>query len=369
MVADPIKSVTVETPASVPSPSVIDAAKAKAKQSGREVESPSLNTENMTTVARPDGKAVGTYTYLTPIRFKNSAGDWQQIDTTLVKDGDFVRPKSVKADVRLSAGGDTTLMSLKADQGDVQVSAPAKLPHPVLSGNTATYANAYGHGLDLEIQTTLAGIRQKIVIRQRPSGPLTFRVPIRASRGLEYREKANRVEVLDDSKKIADIIPALMLDAKASQSITQGRFSSVDTKLDGSTLVYSPDAAFLADPGTTYPVTLAGNPTPWYGAGFPSDTFISNDSRFTVGGAQQYMDAIIAGRNNFDGATSTYYIYRSYLRYDLTGAPWYGLPIINADVRPWNYITTHCGGAEQTPEMVVRRVISDWALNEVISEK
>ncbi|MFG6195118.1 Ig-like domain-containing protein [Nonomuraea sp. JJY05] len=359
------------TPSPTPTPtgalstlSAVDAAKAEAKKQGKQVEIPSLHTENMTTVANPDGKTVGTYVFPTPIRFKKGNGDWQAIDTTLIRIGDIVKPKALKDEVRLSAGGDTGLLRIKTSEGQTQLAATAKLSTPLLSGNTATYADAYGEGIDLVLQVTAAGIRQKIVIRQRPAERLTLRVSVDPGAGLKYRSKSGRAEVLDDGKKVADITPAVMLDAKATESAAVGKISRVDTALDGDDLVYNPDAAFLADPATTYPVTLLGNPTPWYGAGFPTDTFVSNDSRFTVGTGQQYMDALLAGRNNFDGETgSTYYIYRAYLKYDLTNAPWYGLPILNADVRPWNYITTHCGGPNDTPRMAVRRVTSNWALD------
>ncbi|MFC4119194.1 Ig-like domain-containing protein [Nonomuraea zeae] len=180
---------------------------------------------------------------------------------------------------------------------------------------------------------------------------------------MKYRNRSGRAEVFDGGdKKVAELTPALILDAAATASLAAGKISAVETELDGTELIHKPDMTLLADPATTYPVTLVSNPTPWYGAGFPTDTFVSNDSRFTMGSGQQYMDSLLAGRNNFDGASS-YYIYRSYLKYDLSNAPWYGRPIINADVRPWNYITTHCGGDENTPKMVVRRVTSDWSLS------
>jgi hypothetical protein len=163
----------------------------------------------------------------------------------------------------------------------------AKLPAPVLSRNTATYADAYGEGIDLMLEVTATGIRQKIIIGQRPAKPLTLRVPVEPGAGLTYRSKSGRVEVLDDDKKVADITPAHLLDAKATESISTGKISTVGTTLDGNDLVYKPDAAFLADPATTYPVTLLGDPTPWYGPGFPTDTFVSNDPRFTVGTGQQ----------------------------------------------------------------------------------
>ncbi|MEU4407524.1 DNRLRE domain-containing protein [Streptosporangium sp. NPDC023963] len=49
------------------------------------------------------------------------------------------------------------------------------------------------------------------------------------------------------------------------------------------------------------------------------------------------------------------------MRYDLIGAPFYGLDIINAALRPWNYITHACGA--EVGDIVVRRITSDWTMS------
>jgi hypothetical protein len=59
-------------------------------------------------VANPDGKTVGTYVYPALVRFKDGKGNWQAIDTSVVK------PKALKSEVNLSAGGDTGLLFASA---------------------------------------------------------------------------------------------------------------------------------------------------------------------------------------------------------------------------------------------------------------
>ncbi|WP_203958896.1 Ig-like domain-containing protein, partial [Sphaerisporangium siamense] len=265
--------------------------------------------------------------------------------------------------MRLSAGGDTALLTVEDGRGETRLSAPATLPKPVLARNTATYPSAYGPGTDLVIEATPAGILQKIVIRQRPATPPAFSLPIATGAGLKYRTQAGRAEVLDEGKRVAEVAAPLLLDAEATRSITTGRIGKAEARLDagGGRLTYTPDPAFLADPRTTYPVTLAGDPTPWYGPGFPTDAFVSDDSRFTTGRATQYRQEILTGRNNFDGGAGRYYRYRGYIKHDLTNAPFYGRRIINADLRPWNYITTGCGA--NAGDIAARRVTSDWALD------
>ncbi|WP_158578664.1 Ig-like domain-containing protein [Spongiactinospora rosea] len=73
------------------------------------------------------------------------------------------------------------------------------------------------------------------------------------------------------------------------------------------------------------------------------------------------MDAIVAGRYDYFGQ-SPYYLYRSYIKFDLSEAPFFDRPILNADLRPWNYITTMCGA--EAGNIAVRRITSDWSLGD-----
>ncbi|GAA4224654.1 hypothetical protein FHR32_006891 [Streptosporangium album] len=159
-----------------------------------------------------------------------------------------------------------------------------------------------------------------------------------------------------------------MLDATAAEAPGSGRIGTAKTavkqKKDGSALVLSPDAGFLADPQVTYPVTLVADGTDWYGAGYPDDTFINNKT-WGTGGPNQSMYKLLVGNggnaisNGDTNDPST--VWRSYLRFDLTGAPFMGKPILNADLRPWNYRSHACGDAKG--DIVVRRITSNWSVN------
>ncbi|MER5262745.1 LamG-like jellyroll fold domain-containing protein [Actinosynnema sp. NPDC002837] len=331
----------------------VHTALAEADRKQAPVEVPSLHTENSTTVANPGGRTLSTTVHAHPVRF-TAADGWRAIDLTLVESGGAVRPRSARDDVRLSAGGDTVLLSVRdADgKGTTDLAAPAVLPKPVLDGSTATYPAAYGPDIDLVVDVTPAGIRHRIVVHRRPDRPVSFRLPVATGNGISYRAR----EVLDDGAKVADLTPPVLLDADKSAGDV-----AVAVDDQGTELTYTPDAAFLADTATTYPVTIAGNPTPWFGPGFPTDVFVATDSRYATARSTQYRQEILAGRHNWDGAVSTYYLYRSYLKFNLDSAPFYGRPILNADMRPWNYITSQCGSA--AGDIVVRRVTGNWALD------
>ncbi|MFI6910501.1 LamG-like jellyroll fold domain-containing protein [Nonomuraea sp. NPDC050394] len=342
----------------------MDAAKAEAKRTGKEVEIPSLHTENMTTVATPGGKTVKTYVSSTVVRVKRDDG-WHKVDPTLIVENGVVKSRMTKLDIRLSNGGSATpLLTAKGEflgveksqPGEVGIAGPGNLPVPELSGNTATYRSAYGRNIDLVVAITPAGYQHQIVIRERPRERLKLPVPIDPPSGMRLgKSSSGRPAALADGKEIADLSALPILDAKEIASPGTGKASTVATTLTGSgddtALVLTPDATFLADPAVTYPVTVAAsNSTPWHGAGAPADTFIANGGSYVNGSYAANMQALFAGRR--DG-----YNYRSYLKFDLTNAPFFGQRIVDANIILWNYLSSACG---EVGGISLHRVANEW---------
>ncbi|MEU3166991.1 DNRLRE domain-containing protein [Streptosporangium sp. NPDC006930] len=351
-------------------------AQQEAKRQNKQVEIETLHTENSTTVTTGDGKTLGTYVYSRPVRVKRD-GIWKKIDTTLIVENGVVRPRMVKLDISLSDGGDTDLLTARGETlgtekdkaGEVKISAPGQLPTPKLSGNRAVYESVYGRGVDLVVTVTETGFHQEIVIRERPAGQLKLPVSVDLPAGMEYgKTSAGKAAVLAGDKPVADLASVRMLDATAAEAPGSGRMgaatASVQDKPGGPVVVLSPDAGFLADPQVAYPVTLAAADSEWYGAGYPDDTFINNKT-WGTGGPNQHMFKLLVGNGGnavSNGPTndpST--VWRSYLRFDLTGAPFMGRPILNADLRPWNYRSHACG--DEKGDIVVRRITSNWSIN------
>ncbi|NRQ40589.1 Ig-like domain-containing protein, partial [Nonomuraea sp. NN258] len=344
------------------SPDLVDAAKAEAKHTGKEVEIASFHTENMTTVAMPNGKTVKTYVSLAPIRAKR-AGRWADIDPTLIVADNVVKPKVTALDITLSNGGDGPLLTAKGDslgdKGDAReivVAAPGKLPAPELSGSTATYRSAYGRNVDLVVTVTPDGYQHQIVIRERPAKRLKLTVPIDPPSGMSLGKSPNgKPAALSDGKQVADLSTLPLIDAKELVTPGAGKAGQVTTTVTGTgdkaALVLAPDAAFLADPAVTYPVTIAaGNPTPWHGAGAPADTFIANGGSYVNGSYMANDGAIFAGRRGG-------YNYRTYMKFNLAGAPFFGRQILDANITLWNYFSHDCG---EVGGISMHRVASDW---------
>ncbi|MFK4034628.1 DNRLRE domain-containing protein [Nonomuraea wenchangensis] len=356
---------------------------AQAKNDNRRVEIESLRSETTTYYANPDGKTLRMELNLEPVRVKNANGDgFIAIDTTLVETGGVIKPKAIKGDLTLSAGGDTAAIKSKDSKNAkaaARVEASGKLPKPALKGNTATYASVYGRGIDLVVTATPTGFRQQIVIRQRPVGPVSFRIPMQPPKGLSLgqSDKGRPALKTEDGKTFLDIRPAPLLDAVAadpSGDLEAAKVGRAAVALDGSDLVYSPDPAFLANPATTYPVTMAAVDDDWYECeidtpsstycpdgvsspydGEPMDTFVNNDA-YPDSWSNFNLDRILVGKST-NGSVR----WRSYIQFPLPAKsdPFWGSTIENADLILWNHYSSGCGPFIESG-ITARRVISDW---------
>ncbi|MEU7004855.1 DNRLRE domain-containing protein [Nonomuraea sp. NPDC046570] len=347
---------------------------AQAKKDNRRVEIESLRSESATYYANPDGKTLRMEQYLEPIRVKNAGGDgFTPIDTTLVEADGVIKPKAAKGSLRLSTGGNTEVIKSKSGDIAAQIDAPRTLPKPTLNGSTATYPSAYGKGIDLVVTATATGFRQQIVIRERPAGPVTLRVPMDLPKGISFGKNAKGQPTLKsgNGKHSLDIRPAALLDAVAADAhgdLGAARVGKAQVSLDGSALVYSPDPAFLADPATTYPVTMAAVDDDWYHCtlgdaanpcppGDPMDTYI-NDVDLTDSWDMHARDQMWVGKSYASNIAKRW---RGYIQFPLpqSSDPFWGSTIQNADLELWNYLSNDCGEFVGSG-ITARQITSDW---------
>nr|WP_285786381.1 DNRLRE domain-containing protein [Microbispora sp. NBRC 16548] len=243
----------------VPSQARIAASQSAAKQ-GKAVEVADETTATSITYAQPDGKSFKTEVTAGPVRVRQGDG-WVPIDTTLVEQGGMLRSKALAggAVVELSPGGTHPFVKMTADGKSYALRWPTPLPKPTVKGSVATYTDAAGAGADLVVTALPTGFRHEVVLRQRPSKPLELRIGVDDD-GLTLSEgKGGRLLLKGKNKKlVAAAPPAAAWDSAKGRPARRGAAASDLVTKDGRTeLVVEPDQAFLADAGTTYPVSVA----------------------------------------------------------------------------------------------------------------
>ncbi|MCX3061427.1 DNRLRE domain-containing protein [Streptomyces beihaiensis] len=327
----------------------IPSARIAARLSGKRVEALSERTETSTTWANKDGSLTTELT-AGPVRFRDkTTGAWREVDLDLVREADgTVEPKAHPRGLRLAGESGTPAKSMKAagkakatdlvtlGEGDRQVTLQWKggLPKPKLDGTRAEYVNAVP-GADVVVEATRTGFEQYVDIKQRPgSDGYSYTLPLKA-KGLKAKQLSDGSVLFTDKKnKKQAVMPApVMWDAtvdKRSGEHTHKAKVGLKVVQKGSSinLVVTPDAKFLADPSTVYPVTVD-----------PSTSSLSNvfDTYVQQGETVDWstdteLDLGNPGTKNADGTPRTA---RSFITWNTT--PIQDALVLDAKLSLWNF--------------------------------
>ncbi|TQS04765.1 hypothetical protein FLX08_39805, partial [Microbispora hainanensis] len=244
----------------VPSQARVAASQAAAKQ-GKAVEVADETTATSITYAQPDGKTFKTEVTAGPVRTRQ-AGKWVPVDTALAAQGGKLRPKILAEGtvVEFSAGGTDPFVKMTADGKSYALRWPTPLPKPIVKGSVATYTDAAGVGADLVVTALPTGFRHEVVLRQRPSKPLELRIGVE-DEGLTLSEgKGGQLLLRGTDKRLVAAGTRPMVSDGGARDLPArrgGAGTDVVTKNGRTELVVTPDQAFLADAGTSYPVRVA----------------------------------------------------------------------------------------------------------------
>ncbi|MEV7990571.1 DNRLRE domain-containing protein [Streptomyces sp. NPDC086077] len=252
----------------------VASAKAAARLSGHRVEALSERTETSTTWVNKDG-SLTTELSAGPVRFERD-GAWVNVDVDLRAVPGGVEPVAHPGGLRLAGRTGTPARSLAAarqskpvdlvtlGEGDQQIQLQWKggLPEPKLDGTRAEYVNAVP-GADVVVEATRTGFEQFVEIKQRPATDnYSYTLPLKA-KGLKVKQLADGSVLFTDRKNRKQaVMPApVMWDATVDE--TSGEHTrrvpvamKVVKKGSGVDLVITPDAEFLSDPKTKFPVTV-----------------------------------------------------------------------------------------------------------------
>jgi len=317
-----------------------------ARAQGSRVEILDERTESTTTWANPDGTFT-TESSSGPIRVRR--GDsWAPIDTTLADTGVAVTPKAALVPVELSDGGAEPFARVRQGARSFGLSWSGGLPTPTLKDDTATYHGVIP-GADLEVQALPTGFSERVVVRERPDGPLTIRMPFGLS-GMKLSQATNGRLTLTDSKGKAvaqapaphmwdsSVNPASGLPARDARVA-----SSVENTAGGPVLVLRPDPAFLAG-DVTYPVIVDPTTT----LAVSTDTWLETPN---YPASQIGSDELRVG--TYDGGTHRA---RAYMKFNVAG--FVGKHITDTNLRLYSYWSSTCSTAGSGVR--VRRVTTAW---------
>ncbi|WP_186404474.1 DNRLRE domain-containing protein [[Actinomadura] parvosata] len=340
----------------------------QAVKTGKPVEVPTHSTETMKVWANPDGKNMRAELHTRPVQLKNAAsGAWEPIDTRIVTRDGKLQATRVKTPLTFGGRGAKQLVSAPGKHGEIGLGVTRALPEPKVSGNAVTYPDAVAPGADLVVLAQADGFISQVVFRQRPTGPVTVRLPLTLPEGTTFGKTPQGLPQLKDAKGKAKAAPIVLTatDALVEAAPDQGRThpvkAQVETTGKTSELVFTPDETFLADPAVTYPVTVAASST-WFGGGAPDDAWISKNDPYNNNSAAGYLRA---------GTTSTSAdVARVYMKFNTSDPVLQGATVNDADLRIWNYKSGGPNGqlCGETMGAGIRaaRVTGEWTLDGTI---
>ncbi|HLL34116.1 MAG TPA: DNRLRE domain-containing protein [Streptomyces sp.] len=274
----------------------VAAARLKARIQKRRIEVTNARTETSTTYVNPNG-TVTEEAHAGPIRFKGDDGAWHDVDPSLrqAEDGSITAkghphglalagkqatPKGLKAAGAKGASA-VPLVTMEDRAGrQMQLGWYGALPTPTVEGaedTVARYKNVLP-ATDLLIESTRTGYEQFLELKDRSAvdanGQVSYSLK---ARGLTAKAHEDGSITFTDAKgKTAGVLPSpVMWDARTDKNSGEHTHTAkvgVKVAQDGDTitLTLTPDAAFLADEKTQFPVTI--DPTINVGASF--DTFV-----------------------------------------------------------------------------------------------
>ncbi|MFD6819903.1 DNRLRE domain-containing protein [Streptomyces sp. NPDC060085] len=353
------RSVSAPKQAAATQAADLPSARVAARLSGKRVEALSERTETSTTWVNKNGSLTTELT-AGPVRFQDSSsGDWRNVDLNLVSGSDgSVEPKGHPRGLKLAAGGGVKSRSMvdagKATPRDLvtlgtggqQIALQWKggLPKPKLDGTRATYVNAVP-GADVVVEATRTGFEQFVDIKERPDkGGYTYTMPLKA-KGLKVKQLKDGSLLFSNKKgkKQASMPTPVMWDATVDKvSGEHTRRAPVKLRVvrhKGTVdLVFTPDAKFLADPKTKFPVTVDPSTA---SLGNVFDTYVQQGETIDWS-ADTELDLGNPGTSNADGTPRTA---RSFVTWNT--APISDALVSTAKLSLWNF---HSGNTACTSQ-------------------
>ena len=372
-----------------------DSAMADAQATGQRVEDVSQRTETTKVYANPDGSWTSdTASEPERVQDRDGSWHAIDTTLVPVAGGGFA-PKHAVGDLRLSDGGDREFASLQSSGRDLTWEWPRALPQPIISGSSATYPDAVDGGdlvvtalstgfrhdivlrdrpdsplsIAIPIVTgdgpNITGAESGAVSIETKSGqtlatasaPVMYSLPDALGESTEPAgaDETNAPATMQPSSAASPAsespspAPSLSTESEVPQSevpaevqpvdpadlqapdATETVASSLTQTADGAVLTLRPDAEFLANADTHYPVvidptvTVSSSGDSYIGSGAPDATHPNDDT-------------LKAGSPNGTDKMRAIVVFP-------TQAAWRGQKIVSSTLLMRNFYATSCTGS------------------------
>ncbi|MFJ3640879.1 DNRLRE domain-containing protein [Streptomyces sp. NPDC090108] len=314
-----------------------DAASAlsEAARTGEPVHVTGLDDEFSTTYANPDG-TLTTRLSEGQQRVARPDGTYAPVDLTLKRVGARGwTPRNSPVPVVISGGGSRTAATMtKSDGSSVGVGWPTKLPAPRIHGGVATYRVSAAE--DLVVSTTASGFTAHVVLKARPSGSVTLRLPLVLGGKVGVRQARSGAIALRRTTSGTTVASAhrfTMWDSAHGPEAAPDDEHPVATTLaegaDGRPLMrLRPSMKFLTSPRTVYPVTIDPD---------ISSLSRSGDTYVYTGNTTPEISSYRLMVGTWDSGTTNY---RSYLNWKLDAI--LGKHVVSAGLKLYQYDADTC---------------------------
>ncbi|MFI5843833.1 hypothetical protein ACIA8K_29440 [Catenuloplanes sp. NPDC051500] len=236
----------------------------RAKSTGQPVRVDARTSETTEVFARPDGQLEATIS-AGIARVRRGAG-WVPLDLTLARTETGAAPGAHPGDLVISGArpaGQHELAASGTGDGRIALGWDGALPEPVLAGATATYPEVLP-GVDLVVTATDAAFGESLIVKDRAALERVRRVPLTLTGpGIAgHRTDAAGTLTLTGAggETLATVPAPSMWDAGTVAGGVHDRIAPIRTTVTardrGVDLVLEPDAGWLGDASTEFPVTL-----------------------------------------------------------------------------------------------------------------
>jgi hypothetical protein len=340
--------------------------------------------------------------YSEPIHYKDTSGEWRDVDTTLVRGANGLTPKATASEVTLAMSSDASaLMSVESSDASVASGLVGARPQRVeWSANRARYADVMP-GVDIELFAMNRGVKQDLILRSRDV-PTTYLFPLELKGVTPAQDPEGQIIFKDGKGNVRFRSPrGWMEDSNVDPHVGEGVRSdgvlySLATVNGRQAIKVKLDKSWLDDPRRVYPVRV--DPTQTFQT--HADTFVQNtfpstdysaDPQLKAGTfnggtdvvrsyADFPIDADLAGTeatvnqanlklhniHSFSCTDSAFRVYRVASSWNPTILRWGNQPTIGAIVREVSFAHGYSSSCPMAWETIdVTPAVRDWASDAV----